>query len=258
MSYAGRGLFAVTLAAVLAVSGAAKAETLKVLTAGAFRQVLQDVLPQFKARGDDVEWQADTVGGLVKRIDAGETFDIVFASPAGLETIRKAGKIGAGVDLARGGVGVAIKDGAARPDISSVEKFKQTLLAAGRVAYIDPASGGSSGIYVASLIDRLGIGDRMRAKTVLVRGGYSADRVASGEADIAIQQISELMPVKGVTLLGPLPAEIQNYTTYSAAIAADSPKAATAKTLIDILQGPDGDAAISSRGMEPTHSAPTK
>lgn len=253
-----RGLFAILLAATCAVPGNARAETLKVLTAGAFKQVLLDVLPRLQAKGHDVQWEADTVGGLVKRIAAGETFDMVFASPAGLETIRKDGKIGATIDLARGGVGVAVKDGAIKPDIASVESFKRTLLAARRIAYIDPASGGSSGIYVAGLLDRLGIGEQMRPKSVLVRGGYSADRVVSGEADLAIQQISELMAVRGVTLAGPLPADIQNYTTYSAAVAANSPKAAAAKTLIDILQGPDGDAAIASRGMEPTHSVPTK
>jgi molybdate transport system substrate-binding protein len=256
MRFLARGLFALVFATAFAAPGILRAETLKVLTAGAFKQVLLDVLPLFQAKGHDVQWEADTVGGLVKRIDAGETFDIMFASPAGLETIRKTAKIGATIDLARGGVGVAVKDGASKPDIASVESFRRTLLAARRIAYIDPASGGSSGIYVAGLLDRLGIGEQMHGKSVLVRGGYSADRVVSGEADLAIQQISELLAVKGVTLAGPLPADIQNYTTYSAAVAANSPKAAAAKILIDILQGPAGDAAIGSRGMEPTHSAP--
>ena len=101
-----------------------------------------------------------------------------------------------------------------------MEGFKQTLLAAKAVAYIDPASGGTSGIYVSGLVDRLGIGAEVKRKAVLVHGGTSADRVVSGEAEVAVQQISELLPVKGVVLVGPLPPEIQNYTVYSAGIAA--------------------------------------
>jgi molybdate transport system substrate-binding protein len=251
-------LFAIILAASMMLPAAAKCETVKVLTAGAFKLVLLAVLPAFQAYGHEVQFEADTVGGLVKRIEAGETFDVVFASPAALATIRKAGKIGGGVDLARVGVGVAIKEGAKMPDLGSVESFKRLLLRARSVAYVDPASGGTSGIYVAHLIDRLGIGDELRAKSILVQGGYSAERVASGEADIAIQQISEILPVKGVVLAGPLPLQIQNYTIYSAAIGAGSSKASTAQILIDLLQSPEGSAAIRTKGMEPLRPTQTK
>jgi molybdate transport system substrate-binding protein len=252
----------VALAVVLAtaVPGTAGAETLKVLTAGAFKQVLLAIIPSFEATGHKVQWDNDTVGALVKRIDAGESFDVVIASPAALETLGKSGKIsGAGVSLARVGVGVAVREGAARPDISTVEGFKQALLAARRVAYIDPASGGSSGIYVSGLIDRLGIGAEVKPKSVLVHGGTSADQVASGEADVAVQQISELLPVKGVTVVGPLPPEIQNYTVYSAGIAAGTAQKSSAQALIDLVRSADGASAIRSKGMEPIDPAsPTK
>ena len=153
--------------------------------------------------------------------------------------------------MARVGVGVAVREGAARPDIHTVDAFKQTMLTAKAVAYVDPAAGGSSGIYLSGLLDRLGIGAVVKPKAVLVNGGAAADRVVSGEADVAVQQISELLPVKGVVVLGPLPAEIQNYTVYAAGISASTGQAAAAQALIDLVRGHDGAAVIRSKGMEP-------
>jgi molybdate transport system substrate-binding protein len=242
--------FALVLA--LAAPGVARAEPLKVLTAGAFRQVLLAIVPQFEATGRTVQLDNDTVGGLVKRIEAGESFDVVIASPAALEGLAKSGKIaGAGAQLARVGVGVAVREGAAQPDIRTVEAFKQALLAAKAVAYIDPAAGGSSGIYVSGLLDRLGIAAAVKPKAVLVHGGAAADRLVSGEADVAVQQISELLPVKGVVVIGPLPAEIQNYTVYAAGIAAGTKQAAAAQALIDLVRSRDGAAVMKGKGMEP-------
>jgi molybdate transport system substrate-binding protein len=248
------------LAIAVAFPGAAQAETLKVLTAGAFKQVLLAVIPQFQASGHDVKWETDTVGNITKRIEAGEVFDLVIASPAALDTVGKSGKLAGGaVDLAKVGVGVAVREGAAKPDISSVDAFKQALLAAKGVAYIDPASGGTSGIYVAGLIDRLGIGAEIRQKAVLVPGGAAAERVASGDAELAIHQISEILPVKGVVLVGPLPPSIQRYTVYSAAIATGTKEKPSAQALIDLVRSNVGAAAIKSTGMEPIdQSSPAK
>jgi molybdate transport system substrate-binding protein len=248
---------ALALAMAMALLDAARADPLKVLTAGAFKQVLLAVIPQFEAAGRPVQWDNDTVGALLKRIEAGESFDVVIASPAALEALAKSGKIaGGGIGLARVGVGMAVREGAAKPDISTVEGFKQALLAAKAVAYIDPASGGSSGIYLSGLIDRLGIGAEVKPKSVLVHGGTSADRLVSGEADVAVQQISELLPVKGVVLVGPLPPEIQNYTVYSAGIAAGTRQGPSAQALIDLLRSQDGAVAIKSKGMEPIGPGP--
>jgi molybdate transport system substrate-binding protein len=245
------------LAIAIALPGAAQAEALKVLTAGAFKQVLLAVIPQFQASGRDIKWQNDTVGNITKRIEAGETFDLVIASPAALDTLSKSGKLAGGaVDLAKVGVGVAVREGAAKPDISSVDAFKQALLAAKAVAYIDPASGGTSGIYVSDLIDKLGIGEEVRRKSVLVPGGAAAERVASGEAELAVHQISEILPVKGVVLVGPLPPSIQRYTVYSAGIAAATKEKPSAQALIDLIRSSAGAAAIARAGMEPIEQNP--
>jgi molybdate transport system substrate-binding protein len=245
-----RLMFAVAVA--LALPDAAQAEALKVLTAGAFKQVLLAILPQFEATGHEVQWDNDTVGGLLKRIEGGESFDVVIASPAALDSLAKSGRIAGGrIDLAKVGVGVAVREGAAKPDISTVDGFKQALLAAKAVAYIDPASGGSSGIYLSGLLDRLGIAAAIRPKSVLVQGGTSADRVISGEADVAVQQISELLPVKGVALIGPLPPAIQNYTVYSAGIAAGTQQQASAQALLALLRSAGGAAVLKNKGMEP-------
>jgi molybdate transport system substrate-binding protein len=143
-----------------------------------------------------------------------------------------------------------VREGAARPDVSSVEAFKTALLSAKTIGYIDPASGGSSGIYLAKLFERLGIAQPVNAKAKLKKGGYVADLVVSGDAELGIHQISEIVPVKGVTLVGPLPAEIQNYTTYTAGIAAGTKEPAAARALLDVLSGADAAALLTQKGME--------
>ena len=147
-----------------------------------------------------------------------------------------------------------VKDGTPKPDISSVEAFKQALLAAKSVAYIDPASGGSSGIYVAGLLDKLGIADEVKPKAKLIQGGYVAELIAKGEAELGIHQISEILPVKGIMLVGPLPAEIQNYTVYAAGLGANAKQAEAAKALIKALSGPAAAEVLKSKGMEPAGS----
>ncbi len=142
-----------------------------------------------------------------------------------------------------------MKEGAPKPDLSSVDAFKRALLSAKTVAYIDPASGGSSGIYVAGLLRKLGISEDIKPKERLQAGGYVAEKVARGEAEIAIHQISEILPVKGVTLAGPLPEEIQNYRVYAAGLSAAARDSKAALAWIDYLTGPAASAAIEPRGM---------
>ena len=247
---------AMVLMAAGAPRGAAGAE-IKVLTAGAFKQVLLALVPDFeRTSGHKVTVENDTVGALTKRIAGGEAFDLAVLTPKAVDDLAKEGKFAAGsrANLARVGVGVVVKDGTPKPDIGSVAAFKQALLAAKSVAYIDPAAGGSSGIYVAGLLDKLGIAAEVKPKAKLIPGGAVAEHVARGEAELGIHQISEILPVKGITLVGPLPAEIQNYTVYAAGVGAHAKESDAAKALIKTLTSPAAAEVLKSKGMEPAGS----
>jgi len=247
---------AIVLMAAGAPRGAAAAE-IKVLTAGAFKQVLLVLMPDFeKQTGHKVVLENDTVGALTKRIEGGEAFDLAVLTPAAVNDLSTKGKFVAGsrTNLGRVGVGVVVKEGAPKPDISSVDAFKKTLLAAKSVAYIDPAAGGSSGIYVAGLLDKLGIAADVKPKAKLIPGGAVAEHIARGEAEIGIHQISEILPVKGITLVGPLPADIQNYTVYAAGLGANGKESEAAKALLKTLSGPAAADVLKSKGMEPAGS----
>jgi molybdate transport system substrate-binding protein len=244
-------ILATLFAAIIAVPSASAAD-IKVLTAGAFKQVVLALVPEFeKTTGHKVALDNDTVGALVKRIEGGEAFDVAILSSAALDKLAKEGKVAPGaVALARVGVGVVVKEGAPRPDIATVEAFKRALLAAQSVAYIDPAAGGSSGIYVAGLLERLGIADAVKPKAKLIKGGAVAEHVVAGEAEIGIHQISEILPVKGAVLVGPLPPDIQNYTVYVAGIGAAARDGEAAKALVAFLAGPAAAPVLKAKGME--------
>ena len=212
------------------------------------------LLPEYeKASGNKVTVENDTVGALVKRIASGEMFDVVVMTPEAVDKLVGEGKMmpGSRVNLARVGVGVMVKEGAPKPDISTVDAFKRAVLDAKSISFIDPASGGSSGIYVEKLLERLGIADQVKPKEKLKQGGYVADYIKSGQAELGIHQISEILPHAGVTLVGPLPKEIQNYTVYAAGIGAGTKNADAAKALIASLNGPSAQALFKTKGMEP-------
>jgi molybdate transport system substrate-binding protein len=240
---------------IVGMSKLAAAAEIKMVSGGAFRQVLSTLAAQYeKESGNKVDVSYQTVGQHVTLIRGGkEDFDIAVLTPDAIDGLVKDGKIvpGSRADLAKTGIGVVVKAGAPSPDISTVEAFKRALLAARSVAYIDPKAGGSSGIYVDRLLERLGIADQIRPKAVLVQGGAVADHIASGEAEIGVHQISEILPVAGVKLVGPLPAEIQNYTVYAAGIGTGAKSAAAAKALVQFLAGPQALPIIKAKGMEP-------
>ena len=244
----------IAAAALLAASvSAGAAAEVRILTAGAMKAVVLELVPAFeKETGHKAVVDNDTAGGLSKRILGGEAFDLVIVTPGVIDDLTGKGKVAAGTRaiVARVGVGVAVKDGTPLPDISSVDALKRALLAAKSVAYIDPASGGSSGPFVVGLFEKLGIAAEMKPKTRLKNGGYVAELVASGEAEIALHQISEIAPVKGARLVGPLPAEIQNYTIYAVGIAADAKQADAAKVMIKLLSGSEAADVLKRRGME--------
>jgi molybdate transport system substrate-binding protein len=235
---------------------------IKVISGGAFKQVLNALAAQYeKASGNTLDLTYRTVGQHLQLIKSGEaSFDVAVLTPEAIDGLIKDGKVVAGsrADLARTGVGVVVKAGAPLPDISSVDAFKRTLLAAKSVAYIDPAAGGSSGIYVGKLLERLGIAAAVNAKAKLIHGGAVADHIADGEAEIGIHQISEILAVKGAVLVGPLPAEIQNFTVYSAGVAAaakdgakEGASALVKYDLVKFLAGPHAGPIIKAKGMEP-------
>nr|WP_316642440.1 substrate-binding domain-containing protein [uncultured Roseateles sp.] len=245
------GLRHLLIAALTGVAGMALAADLKVLTAGAFKPVLVALAPAFEQQtGHRLQIENDTAGALLKRIEAGEVFDLVVLPAGGIEQLVKRGAAGAARPLARVAIGVAVKRGAPLPDIGSVAAFKQALLAARAVAYIDPAAGGSSGIYLAQLFDKLGIAAQIAPKAVLVPGGLVAQRLVSGEADLALHQISEILAVPGAVLVGPIPAEIQNYTVYAGAVSATAREGAAALALLSQLTGAEARALLAAKGME--------
>ena len=238
----------------LASLSPANAAELKVLVGGAYDQVFQALLPSYeKASGNTVTSEQGPAGTLKKRVESGEAFDIAIITPAVMEGLIKGGKLdGQGyARVANVGVGVGVKEGAPKPDISSVEALKRALLAAKAVAYTDPATGATSGTFVDGLLVRLGIADQVRPKAKLKRGGHAGDFVASGEADIVLQQASEIVPVKGVVLVGPLPAEVQNTTTYAAAVSSQSQHKDAARALIAALTGSAAAEVLKAKGMEP-------
>jgi molybdate transport system substrate-binding protein len=241
------------LASCCALAGASAAEV-RILTAGAFKPVVLALQPAFEREsGHKLVVDNDTAGGLLRRIGGGEAFDVAVLTPAAVKELTEKGRIapGSAANLARTSVGIAVKDGTPKPDIATVAAFKATLLAAGKVAYIDPAAGGSSGIYFARLLETMGIAEQIKAKAVLVPGGLVAEKLIKDEADLAIHQISEILAVKGATLVGPLPREIQNYTVYTGGLAAATSQLDAAKALLAFLAGDAARRVLAEKGMEP-------
>ena len=236
----------------LAAIGAAPADAadIRVLTSGAFRPVLEAIIPAFESRnGSKVVVTTDTSGGVAARIGRGEIFDLAILTPATAEGLARDGQVILVTPIASVGVGVAVKAGAPKPDISSSGAFRQVLLAAPKIAMVDPASGGTSGAYLATMFDKLGIADEMKPKLVLTPGGLAAERLVTGEATLALGQTSELIAVKGASLVGPLPLDLQSRTTY---VAAMNPKASeTPIILLAMLAGPETLNILASYGMEP-------
>ena len=238
--------------ALLSAVPAASAEV-KVLTSGAYKAVLLALVPAFeRTSGHTVSVANDTAGGVARRIEGGEVVDLAVLPPAGARDLTAKGKLApdTSVDLARVLIGVAVKEGAPKPDIATVEAFRQALLAAPSVTYIDPAAGGSSGIYLDGLLTRLGIADQVRPKAVVMSGGYVAERLVTGEAALAIHQISELKAVAGVTVVGPLPTAIGNATIYTGAVAAGAPQPEAARALLAFLASDAAISVLKEKGMK--------
>ncbi len=245
-----RSMLLAGFAAAALLTGAQAAE-IKVFSTGASKAIVQALADGFAARtGHTLVITSDTAGGVARRVEAGEPFEVAIATRGVVDQLIGKGKLATGsrADIASTSIGIAVKEGAPQPDISTVDAFKAMLINAKTVAYVDPASGGTSGIYIAGVIDKMGLTETLKPKLRLQAGGYVAERVAKGEAEVVIHQISEILPVKGVTLIGGLPKEIQLVTTYSGGLAPNASE--PAKAFLAHLVGPDADAVLKSAGMD--------
>jgi molybdate transport system substrate-binding protein len=224
---------------------------IKVFSTHAVQEVLRELGPAFeRASGVRLAISYDPANALKHKIEDGAEFDVAIVTRAVIDSLAKQRKIvtESCTDIARSGLGVAVRKGTAKPDVTTVNAFKRALLAAKSVVR---SKEGTSGLYFDMLLTRLGIADAMRGKVVLGGSGRIAELVARGEAEIAIQQIPELLPVEGVDFGGPLPDELQLYTVFSAGVSTACKVKDVATALIDAFTTPAAAALLEAKGLEP-------
>jgi len=225
--------------------------SLQLFTSNSTRGVLAELLPQFEqTTGTHVAASYDPALVMLKRIEAGETADLAILGQAAIDALAATRRIvpDSRRTLARCGIGVAVAAGAPKPDVSSVEAFKAALLAAKSVAH---TTSGASGIHFTNVIKRLGIAEQIEPKAVKNEGGLIGELVVRGEAELAIQQIPELMAVRGLELVGPLPQELQSISIVAAGIFAGTTRTGAARALLDFLATPAAMRVFRAKGLEP-------
>lgn len=243
----GLALFGITAGTI------APAAEIKLLSASALHPVIDALIPDFeKSSGHKLTVAYGTAGAVADRVQKGEAADIVLSSVPMIDRLHAQGKIlpGDRAIIAKVGVGAFVRKGAAKPDMSSADSFKRAMLAARSVAYPDPAGGGASGIYVAKLLERLGIAAEMKPKTTLATLGTLYTSVASGEVEIGFNQVSEILAQPTVELAGPLPSAIQNYTQFAPGIVTGSSQADAGRALIAFLSSPAAQTVLKAKGFE--------
>lgn len=226
-------------------------EALRVFTTRSIATVLEKIGADVERRtGRRLDVTTDVAIRMVRRINDGEEFDFLVAAPAQIDDLIKAGKIipETRTDLARSGIGVAVRAGAPSPDISSVDAFKRALLTARSVAYLKE---GQSGLYVAQVLERLGIAETIRPKVTLPETDIVSELVSRGDIELGIVVITQILTTEGVELAGPLPSEIQSYITFTGGISANSTSVDAAREIITALRSPAAIAIMRSQGMEP-------
>jgi molybdate transport system substrate-binding protein len=232
----------------------ARAADLKVLSSVALTAVLDELAPEFeKATGNKLSIGYGLAAELKKRVLDGEMADVIILTRPMMDELQKENRLSANsvVNVAGTPVSVAARRGAPKPDIGSVEAFKHALLGARSVVYADPAKGGVSGMHFARVLDRLGIAEQMKGKTILVPGAQAAEVVARGEAELGIGQGSEIVPVAGAQLVGPLPGDLASTTVFTAGIATASKSREAANALIKFLTGAPAAPRLKAKGFEP-------
>src|SRR6267142_1704187 len=248
--------FCALLLVVALAAGARRAEAaeLQVLSAGAMRSIVTELAAAFeKETSNPVKLTFGTVGALKAQLADGAPADVVIMTQEAMQEMARQGAVveGSWIAIGRTGIGVAVREGAPKPNIGTPEALKRTLLATKSLVYVDPAQSGTSGIHFAGVLQKLGIAEAVKPKTSLVPGGYPAELVAKGQVDLVVHQISEIVPVKGVTLVGPLPKELQKTTVYAAGITVAS---ASRRPSASMLK-PSTASRIASPGNTTTHGA---
>jgi molybdate transport system substrate-binding protein len=243
------GLIVVTAALVSSVASAAE---IKVLSTQATEQSYRELVPQFeRATGHKVTTLFTGTLDADKRVAAGEQFDLLIMAQSSIDAHVKGGKVvqGSRIDLARSGVAVGVKAGAPKPDISTVDALKRTILNAKSIGY----SSGPSGVYILTLFERLGVAEQVKPKLKQTASGvFVGSIIANGEVEIGFQQVSELSQFEGVDYVGPLPADVQSYTTFSSGILSSAKEAEAARALVRHITSPQAGDVYRKRGMEPS------
>jgi molybdate transport system substrate-binding protein len=246
-------------AAILMAVAQAQGAELKIFVGGAMTETVSKIGNDFsRTSGHRLEIVSDTTGALVNKLRGGEKADVIVVTETAIDGLQKEGALSEGsrTPLVRALVGVGVKAGAASPDLSSVDAFKRSLLAAKSVSYVDPRAGGTSGTYFEGLLARFGIADQMKPKIVYrTQGAGVADAVATGAAELGITFIAELSPNKGVKIAGPLPDDIQLPTNYVAAVPTVSANEEAARAFIRAMTAPGGEAVFRAAGLQPLGQA---
>lgn len=235
-------LGAIVISMLLFTFTTMQAEEIRVFSVNGVKEVLVKLGADFQAAtGNHVQFTFGTVGALDERMRAGDMPDVLVAISPAIVKAEKQGTIvaGSGVDVGRTGMGVAVKEGADVPDLSTAQSFRDALLKAKSLAYSDPNTGAASGVAFSKVLTQMGIAGQVKDKTILVGGGSVGELVAQGQVELGIQQITELLPVKGIVLAGPLPSELQTVTVYQAAILRQTPKPQLATSFIHFVTGPE-------------------
>lgn len=250
-----RNLLAGAFAALLLFGTASDAAEIKVYATIGMGSVLKELQPKFEqASGHKLDITWGLAGALAKRVADGESPDVLVAIRGGIDGLVASNRVTqpSAVTLALSGVGVSVRGGAPKPDISTPEKLKEALIAAKAIAYSDPAKGGASGVHFAKVTERLGIADQVKAKAKHPEAaGLPGRFLLDGSADLAIAQVPELLEVQGTDLVGPLPGDLQNITTFAAGVVSGTKQSDAASQFLKFLQTPEAIATIKAKGMEP-------
>ena len=250
-------LVVVGVISIAACPGIANAAQLNVYVSGAMAHAIQQIAEDFaKQRGDTLNFVVGTTGTITDRIHMGEKPDLVEMTSAGLAALEKENLVvpGSGIELSRAVLGIAVKSDAPAPDISSQAALKRALSSARHIAYIDPKTGGQAGAGIVHVLERLGIaGDAAKKSVYGATGAAAVEKVGAGDADIAVAFASEVLPIKGVKLVGLIDPALQDPATFAGGVGANASNPDAARALLQAIISPEGAKIVRAAGLEPVH-----